>query len=278
MVFFIIEFIDKFLNDPFSYLFHDNMFSLYGSLIGVLGAYLLLKIQSNIDRQNELQAKKPLLLVNNINQRLHNFKIGFDLVNNGKVLRDYEMFSDLTIPLINAGETPISDLRINYTIDNLDELKVYMDSLPPRVNGYLPKIKKEENNIYSITINSNGDSPFVYAKNRFETKHHALLMPGNQLDIHIDVFVCLIWTCIILSEMSSVKDSKESKLKEVNADINLHIAFKDYKNANHEIVYNLNFNKFFLKYDESNFPIITEMLLEIYPNKVSECEKNPSSD
>lgn len=94
-----------------------------GSIIGIGGAYYVMRRQLEIENKKELKDKEPLLVPGTAEYNNLVLIPGKDMVNDGEWFKDLKEFSEVSFPLINGGTTPVFDIKYSYTIENFDEYK-----------------------------------------------------------------------------------------------------------------------------------------------------------
>lgn len=94
-----------------------------GSIVGIGGAYYVMRHQLEIENKKESKDKEPLLVPGTAEHTNLILIPGKDMSNDGQWFKDLKEFSEVSFPLINGGTTPIFDIKYSYTIDNFDEYK-----------------------------------------------------------------------------------------------------------------------------------------------------------
>lgn len=92
-----------------------DLFTLVGSFVGVLGAFWIATYQNRENIKKEVKEKEPKVLFGATNYREANFIVGYDFYEENL---NKKRESNLTIPIINGGETNIYDIAINFKILN----------------------------------------------------------------------------------------------------------------------------------------------------------------
>lgn len=237
------------------FLLEDRMFSLYGSMVGVLGSYSLFRFQLKKEREKEVLDKLPLLFLNNIKSKIKNLLPGQDLVQNGMFLNDSEVFSELTLPLINAGKTAITKVDYNYEVKNLDHINsIISQEAREDISFYL----SNKNDIFdfdkfSFTHKNQNHSIAHIAENFPSHKYIPVVMPGETVDLQVTSFISLLWNYMLLPYPIKIKP-----------EIELEISYIDFQNKKNFILFKIELFEVQKKYNDET----TDIIFEIHTEKI----------
>lgn len=227
---YLTELWNGFLDNPFIFLFHDNMFSLYGSLLGVLGAYLVMKKQLNKEKEVRNFENEPLIVVNNTKNYLSNFRINYDLIDDGKKYNVTRKSSQIELPLTNIGRTAVYNLSYFFEINNLDEIKRKVENESGGLNPKIKEIDGEEYFCFSYEgRNSSINTSYKISK---VTRFMSHLLPGETKSINVSSIVSFFWNYNATSFIYR-------KNPVFNPDISLYIVYTDYQHVKRTEEYSL---------------------------------------
>ncbi|WP_208560617.1 hypothetical protein [Marinilactibacillus kalidii] len=226
------------IKEIFFFLISERMFNLYGAFIGsslaFAGAYYIFQKQRKEDKEIENKRNQPILVVSHSEFETSNFKLGYDLVDADIPLKNNSKFSCIKLPFINAGKTPVYDIRYYYEIENLKELNDVLNSKAPAKATFLSN--SHENDTFS----------FFYAdkqnlvRPRFSIKKYykmiSVLMPSEVNEIVIPTFVAAMWNYELFIFSKHPRYNDHESFSPV---ISLTVIYRDYKNIERELKYDL---------------------------------------
>ncbi|WP_373738883.1 MULTISPECIES: hypothetical protein [Jeotgalibaca] len=155
----------------------DGILGFLGSIIGVYGAYWVMKKQITADHQKEKENNKPIIILGNSFHKEKELKLGYDLGNPDLFLKN-GVLSTISMPLINGGKTPIFNIRAGFHIINhnnifekymdfnSDTFKIHADSKE------LNYVCRSYDSMINQTLNLNGG-----------INRYPILMPNEQIEI-----------------------------------------------------------------------------------------------
>lgn len=218
----------------------SNWLEIIGAGIGVMGAYLVFTLETWSRKKQQRIDNAPRVVINN--QRYNDcwFEFGHDFLeekNDFKFSDRYapysQKFSNLTVPLINAGRTPIFNISIQMDVVDIDNNIKKLESLGKSSfvsyelqDNKKVKIKEEE---------TRGKSILSIDKN-YSLKNHKYdgipnLMPSENLMVPLPMTYIKIIQYIL-----SPRANKETKT--IKPFLKITINFEDYEyNSKKEIFY-----------------------------------------
>lgn len=228
-------------------LFINYSGAVIGSILGVGGAYYVLKLQLHEDNKRELREKEPYIIVAETNIEDFSFSM------NREDLSDVPTY---TIPLVNAGSTPVYD--ISYQYEFVDTKEIITENID--IFDKDQKLKKfptvefsEEKKVF-ITRPDLFDKPpkgydedvnemdvpnryYLHFSNRFldydhysleESFNTAVIQAGDTYQLVIPEFAIVLWKYQLYNEALKVKHMRSSTELYLN-DLLLKITYKNYR-------------------------------------------------
>lgn len=173
-----------------------------GSLFGVFGAYLVMKVQIDTEKKEREKELSPILAFGQGDYKL--IELNSD--------RD----NKIMIPLINGGQTPVFNIEISIIIpDKL--LELILDDGTSFKHPFI-----------QIKINEKRE---FYIKKRFQTSYISILMPGEKQDIFLNSVLNYLFVEFFKKDIS--KTLNDFNLKFL-------INYQDYKSENKKNEYMIN--------------------------------------
>ena len=200
---------------------------IFGSLLGVLGAYLVMKDQLDTEKSEKEQSMKPIVT----------FGKGRTVVLTDRNITK----TNVEIPIINGGQSPVFNLTITYEI--LEEEIFSNDAF----RGNIEFIGE------SILVKHGG---FEFPKNS-EIIYIPVLMPGEHNSVKINSFISELYFYLL----------SQSKLKEEVPDFKFKISL-EFRNYNNETIteeFLIKFNFVRLGYNKNEMFDKVECYLELVP-------------
>lgn len=214
-----------------------------GSMIGVGGAYYVMKHQLNFEHKKELEEKKSLLIPGVKEYTDLELIDGKDLLNDGRWIKDYQAFSEVTFPLINGGKTPVFDIKYCFEISNFTKFKsLYTnDNMLVEMNPRM--FIREESKIdflYYTYIyedsKGNGRHKMITLKNLNYLNFSSVIMPGESIDLKMPMVAILLLSYSFSNFMLYSNSSDERMLL---PEMVLKINYKDYQLNDQERTFNI---------------------------------------
>lgn len=168
-----------------------------GSLIGIMGAYLVMREQINVEKKQKEEELIPILTLGK-----------GDLV---KLERPIQNSKLISIPIINGGQTPVFNLRISYVI--LEETLLNVG-------------KSEDKNTVNNDFFSFDDSEAkIMMPTTTEIKYISVLMPGEKQEFDLGSGMSHFY-------FYYVENTNKNEINRVSNDfkIKMVLEYQDYKN------------------------------------------------
>ncbi len=205
-----------------------------GALFGVIGAYLVMNEQIKYEEEQKKLEKEPLIVPGSSEKETFDLVPGKELASDPNYFHEIRHFTNLSIPLINGGATPIFDIEYYYEFNNEDELaeeydggKNVKDNYPqlkfiPDTSGSEQKYSVET--IYEYT-NAKGQRSLKRECEKVLsfTNSESVLMPGESMQLFIDKKINMIFSYIFQSIFILLDDNI------VFPDIKVTVRYKDYE-------------------------------------------------
>ncbi|MEK4152311.1 MULTISPECIES: hypothetical protein [Carnobacterium] len=251
----------------------DGVLGFIGALIGVFSAYLVVNHQLKKENEQALDTEKrlkePLIVPGTAKFDDVEIHPGKDLVKDGKYFHDLKRFSDVTIPIINGGTTPVFDITYYFEIENIEEFaKIFSkdntlkESIP---SAYFQSTEEKEYSFIYEYIYKNDEK--VQRRKEYEkalkyTNVLSVIMPGETEHINLSKLVIMFLSYYL--EMYDMFYRTDTGKEEIFPEIKVHIKYKDYEMKARKYEYNLilgsrNMSKNMLRYQlvpknyESNY-------------------------
>ncbi|MFS1033389.1 hypothetical protein ACFC9G_15685 [Enterococcus casseliflavus] len=167
---------------------------IFGSLFGVMGAYLVMRAQINAEKVQKEEEFNPILILGKGKRIV--FK------------RDTLNEKNMELPLINGGQTPVTNIEISYFIPDEMLLDFIKDS---SWHGDFIEIRSE--------------NEIMHIRRTGEMQYIPILMPGEKQDIELSFTANIFYFEYI---KSFTKDDFNIKYK--NFKIKIILKYQDYKN------------------------------------------------
>ncbi|MFP3931307.1 hypothetical protein U8V08_10270, partial [Enterococcus faecium] len=178
-----------------------------GALFGVIGAYLVMNEQIKYDKEQKKLEKEPVIIPGSSEKEKFDLEPGKEISSDPSYFHEIRHFTNLSIPLINGGTTPIFDIEYYYEFDNEDELaKEYDGRLNTKYNyPQLRFISDTTNSEKNYTIEMcyeymNGKGVKVLKRDKEKvlafTDSESVLMPGESIHLYIDKKTNMIFSYI----------------------------------------------------------------------------------
>lgn len=215
--------------------------NLVGSFLGVVGAIIVVKYQMREEKKKDIEAKEPLLVLGIAKYENVPLNWGTDLVPNGLYFHDLNRFSEVSVPLINGGESPIFDISYYFEIENVKELKkVY--SKANTFADMVPKAFFEEHNmkdpkanhpikwyefkyLYEYELDGKMTSRRVSEKILTYNDFISVIMPGKEAELKITKFISMIWSYYFIASFLYSTNEQDALLPKVK----VIVQYKDYE-------------------------------------------------
>lgn len=231
-------------------LFINYSGAVIGSILGVGGAYYVLKLQLQEDNKRELREKEPYVIA--AEKAIDKFTYSIER-------KDLNNLSAFTIPLVNAGSTPVYDISYEYELEGYDQfLSKYKTTYElDKKDKKFPTIEWFEREEIKITKpgmfeklpnNYNSDTnrmamppryTILYSNKDFDYRHFpvektyetAVILSGEKYDLKIPEFVILLWKYKLYNDSLRVKYMR--KINEIELpDLKMTIRYKNYRHEN----------------------------------------------
>lgn len=253
-----------------------------GAVIGVIGAYLLFTVETRLAKKKERLDNAPRVVISN--ERYDNcwFEFGSDFLEEKgdfKFSDTYtpysQTFSKLTVPLINAGRTPIFNISIQMDIINVDNNMKKLESLE---KSSFVNYELQNDDKIKITEEEERGQNLLNISKDYSLKNHKYdgipnLMPGEDLMIPLPLTYIKIIQYIL-----SPRANKETEI--VKPFLRITINFDDYE-------FNSKKETFFITYSSEGYNsafrpnnfnlkrIFLNLIFKSYPeDKFSHLDKN----
>ncbi|MFS7199702.1 hypothetical protein [Carnobacterium divergens] len=228
----------------------DGVLGFIGALVGVLGAYFVVNYQLNKEHEQALETEKrvkqPRLVPGTANFDDVELYTGKDLVKGGKYLHELKRFSDVTIPIINVGTTPVFDISYFYEIENIEECaSIFSEDNCPKDTIPRAYFESTEEKEYSFIY------LYKYMKDGTEQKRKeyentlkynntlSVIMPGETEHINLSKLVIMFLSYYL--EMYDILYFINTDKEEFIPKIKVHIIYNDYEMMERKFEYNLVF-------------------------------------
>lgn len=168
-----------------------------GALIGIVGAYLVMREQINVEKKQKEEELNPILTLGK-----------GDMVSLEHPIQNSNLIS---IPIINGGQTPVFNLRVSYVI--LEETLLNVEKNEDK--------KNISNNFFSF---DDGDARIMMPTTT-EIKYISVLMPGEKQEIDLGMGVSHFY-------FYYVENTNKNEINRVFNTFNIKIVldYQDYKN------------------------------------------------
>lgn len=237
----------------------DGVLGLIGALIGVFGAYLVMRHQIKKESeqviQTEKREKEPLVVPGISNIKDLKFEIGRDLVQNGRYFHELKRFSGVTVPIINGGTTPIFDVRYHYELENLEEFSNIFskDQSPKDSNPKAYFEMKTKSNLKNDRNHPKNWHEFSYRYKyiKGEIEHGrwvnemilpysdvlSVILPGEIGNINLPKFITMVLSYYF--EMYDIFYFSDEDSDRITPIIKVNIRYKDYEMVERNFQYRL---------------------------------------
>lgn len=217
----------------------SDVFSLFGAIIGVFGAYWVATYQNKEVRKKEIEEKEAKIVIGSENYADSYFIAGYDFFDSDE--RKPEKLSNLTVPLINGGITSVYDIIVNYEVVNQ---KDYFSNYEA-IKG-LRSIKKEnpfQENLMGIGFT---EEDFVISFRNGKQKGSKTLKYKTYIDgipvllphSSIEINIPYSYAALIQFVSTVILEGKSGDVKTINPVLKSQILYKDYLGEKREkIVY-----------------------------------------
>ncbi len=211
-----------------------------GSMLGVVGAYLVMKTQLDKEKKEKKKEKEPILVFGITSFENLMLNPGYDLINPQQKIKFKNKLSNLSVPLINGGISPIFNIRMIFQlIDHDDMFKIY-DKYSETSSKYkmMFKSKKSAN---QILVGNSWWGVFPKAA------HTPVLMSGEQIAIKLPNVYMLTIEYYLLNIYGNIKlTEKKMPLPVLKVKAN----YEDYELQDRE-------SEFYLVITDENIAFIT---------------------
>lgn len=226
----------------------DGVLGFIGALIGVFSAYLVVNHQLKKENEQALytekRLKEPLIVPGTAQFDDVKLSPGKDLVKDGKYFHDLKRFSDVTIPIINGGTTPVFDISYFYEIENIEEFASIFSKENVPVNSspsayFQSTEQKEYSFTYLYTYMNDGteQNRKVIEKALKYNNVLSVIMPGETENINLSKLVTMFLKHYL--EMYEIFYLNEEDKEEILPKIKVHIRYKDYEMKERKFEYNI---------------------------------------
>ncbi|MBP1043818.1 hypothetical protein I6N95_22570 [Vagococcus sp. BWB3-3] len=187
-----------------------------GSLIGIMGAYLVMKEQLNVEKEQEEKERDPILTLGK-----------GEAITLERYLLNPEV---IKVPIINGGQTPVFNVKISYVI----------------LKETLSNTGKDEidisNNFFSFDI----DKIHVMMASSTEIQYISVLMPGEKQNVNLGKSISQLY----FYHMDNI-DKSEIEHNYEDFKIQIILEYQDYKNEKRNNDFNLGISLIGMEYNDS---------------------------
>lgn len=217
-----------------------------GSIVGIGGAYYVMRHQLEIENKKELKDKQPLLVPGTIEYPNLVLIPGKDMISNGQWFKDLKEYSEVTFPLVNGGTTPVFDVKYNYTINNFDKYKKIFtkEAMHPTK---VPRMYIDDNagSLESLYYfheyeDSNGTirSSSVKKHNINYTNSFPVIMPGETQGVRLPIIAIMLLSYTFTNHILYFKDINNDLIL---PELTVVIRYKDYQLKERKTAFQLRF-------------------------------------
>lgn len=232
-----------------------------GSIVGIGGAYYVMKHQLNVENKKEQKDKEPLLVPGTAQYTNLLLTNGKDMVNDGKWFKDLKEFSEASFPLVNGGITPVFDIKYCYTIENIEEYKEIftkesmISEMSPKMYIRTRTDGTDVIHYYHDYEDDNGKegSRWVQKSNLNYLDFSPVIMPGESINIKLPI------TAIILLSYSFSNFFLYEKFKGkeiILPELTLSISYKDYQLEEKTIEFDMRVQGYNTNFENGEFRIV----------------------
>ncbi|URZ86806.1 hypothetical protein [Floricoccus penangensis] len=165
-----------------------------GSLFGVLGAYLVMVTQINVEKSLKEEENNPILILGK-----------GDYV---RLKNEYNnAIETICLPIINGGKTPVFNLKISYLIT---------DEVSMRIS---------DSNLFNDFIEYKDEYESTMVRRKREFQYISILMSGKSENIKLPYIINNVYWKYIESIKNDVTDEKDFDFK-----MKIILEYQDYKN------------------------------------------------
>lgn len=217
----------------------DSYLSFFASIIGIIGAYGVANYQIN-------KEKRPLIILGN--KKYQNLPMigGKNLNNPSESIKKSDKFSDLTVPIINGGNSAVFNISIEYEFDNLEE--IIKDYKKANTDEYY--LKYDNNQLLRHISNDERSSSIRYDGNKkYFTDEIPVIMPGESHNVQIPTLFLELLQYFCNNRLIVFDDEyKVAWLPKVKTTM----CYDDYKMNRKEKIYYITISSFSIDEDRGN--------------------------
>jgi len=181
----------------------------FGSILGVLGAFLVANYQFRKEKKRIEKEKQAQVVLGSESYEELGFIPGYDIFDQENSLADIDSLSEMTIRIINAGNSTIYNARVKYDFPNTDN---YLDTYSKKSNDTMvfQFIKESSNMRFSLKKNK---AKTFQKKDSYYSNEISHLFSGEEAGIQIPTFYLFLlqYWIISLREERNVEEGKDIK-------------------------------------------------------------------
>lgn len=238
-----------------------------GSIIGIGGAYYVMKHQLTEENKKELKDKKPLLVVGTNEYTNLSLIPGRDIINEGKWVHNLGNFSDAVFPLVNGGTTPVFDIKYSYTINNFDKYKnLYKKNSKHITEDHGLSIDSNEineeiiENLYYNYVSSDSDGEFrkrlKILKNTNYVDFASVIMPGESINLRMPLTATVL---VNYSFFNYFKYTENGIDRLLLPELTLKVSYKDYELKDRTKLFQIRINEYDSSVSNARFRISSNL-------------------
>ncbi|MCF1620001.1 hypothetical protein LQF61_07915 [Tetragenococcus koreensis] len=237
--------------------------TLLGSVIGVLGAFLVAHLQIFYDRKEKDKEKEPFITLVNGNYENLELLPGRRALDNTEKALFKEPLCDLKLPIVNSGISSVYNVKVEYKSEKLNGT----------YENYKKVFKKKENrsvwfekhvtfgDVVGINFlnNKTREKSFLPVSGHCFSKTIPVLSPNQTCKLELPMFVL---TILQLFAFNDVNDTDKSELKFPYIEASL--SFQDYRGELRKRQYYILFGRMTSKWHLDKNKIIYSGTMDVY--------------
>lgn len=180
----------------------------FGSILGVLGAFLVANYQFRKEKKRIEKEKQAQVILGSESYE-EKFIPGYDIFDQENPLSDIDFLSEMTIRIINVGNSTIYNARVKYDFPNTDN---YLDTYSEKSKDTMvfQFIKESSNMRFSLKKNK---TKTFHKRDSYYSNEISYLFSGEEAEIQIPTFYLFLlqYWFISLREERKVEEGKDIK-------------------------------------------------------------------